>query len=192
MKLSKLFTLIKQHKRIVVAQGATAQWVGDGSVLYPVYNLPKLTERTMQTLLDLTGDAWDKFTFEEHEVLNVSEEDFEKDQTDLEPLNLYINWMGVEYFPLIGGGKIYYIKAKYLKPFSDDTLLSYSARKNNMIAVNEGLLLSAIIAPVDVSKDTMLHETLYKLYDLTKRQKTIELKEQLDAAEKKRRKKNDT
>ena len=192
MKLSKLFALMKQHKRIVVAQGATAQWVGDGSVLYPVYNLPKLTERTMQTLLDLTGDAWDKFTFEEHEVLHVSEEDFEEGQTDLQPLDLYINWRGVEYFPLIGGGKIYYIKAKYLKPFADDTLLSYSARKDNTIAVNEGLLLSAIIAPVDMSNDTLLQEMLYKLYDLTKRMKTIEMKEQLDAMEKKRRKKNDT
>ena len=50
MKLNKLFALMKQRKRIVVAQGATAQWVGDGICLYPIYNLPRLTERTMQAL----------------------------------------------------------------------------------------------------------------------------------------------
>ena len=170
MKLSKLFALMKQRKRIVVMQGKTAQWVGDGNCLYPIYNLPKLTENTMRTLLDLSSDAWDKFTFEEHDVLSVSEEDFEEGQTDLRPLDFIFHWSGGTYFPLIGNGRIYFIQTKYLAPFADISLLSYSYReRGKIIAVNEGLLLSAIIAPVDMSRDTLLHETLYRLSELTKK-----------------------
>ena len=171
MKLSKLFAIMKQRKRIVVMQGKTAQWVGDGNCLYPIYNLPKLTENTMRTLLDLSSDAWDKFTFEEHDVLSVSEEDFEEGQTDLRPLDLIFHWSGGTYFPLIGNGRIYFIQTKYLAPFADITLLSYSYReRGKIIAVNEGLLLSAVIAPVDMSRDTVLHETLYRLSELIKKQ----------------------
>ena len=55
-------------------------------------------------------------------------------------------------------------------PFADIDLLSYSYReKGKIIAVNEGLLLSAVIAPVDMSRDTLLHETLYRLSELTKK-----------------------
>lgn len=174
MKLNKLFALMKQRKRIVVAQGKTAQWVGDGYSLYPIYNLPKLTERTMQTLLDVSDDAWDKFTFEEHQVLYVSEEDFDEGQTDLTPLKITIHWKGGDFIPLVGDGRIYYIPLKYLKPFADDGLLSYSFRNkaragNGVIAVNEGLLLSGIIVP-EVIDDPLYTETLYRIYDLTKRQ----------------------
>lgn len=105
MKLSKLFSLMKQRKRITVSQGMTAQWVGDGTALYPIYNLPQLTESTMRTLLDLTDDAWDKYTFEEHNTVHVSEEDFEEGQVQLEPARLSIRWNGVEYLPLMGGEK---------------------------------------------------------------------------------------
>lgn len=171
MKLNKLFALMKQRKRIVVAQGATAQWVGDGICLYPIYNLPRLTERTMQTLLDVSDDAWDKFTFEEHEFLYFSEEDFEKGQVDLEPMKISLHWKGCDYIPLMGSGKVFYIQAKYLKPFADDMLLSYSYRddKQGVIAVNEGLLLSGLICPVQIN-DPVFVETLYRLYELTKRQ----------------------
>ena len=174
MKLSKLFSLMKQRKRITVSQGMTAQWVGDGTALFPIYNLPKLTENTMRTLLDLTDDAWDKYTFEEHNTVHVSEEDFEEGQVQLEPARLSIRWNGVEYLPLMGGGEIYYIQEKYLKPFADDTLLTFALRKGalggDLICVNEGLLLGAIIAPVDIGRDNVLQQTLYRVYDLTKRQ----------------------
>lgn len=38
-----------------------------------------------------------------------------------------------------------------------------------VIAVNEGMLLSALIVPVEVT-DPVFRETLYRLYDFTRRQ----------------------
>lgn len=170
MKISKLFALMKRRKRIVVMQGKTAQWVGDGVSLYPIYNLPKLSERTMQTILDINDDAWDKFTFDEYDVMRVSEDDFSEGQIDLQPMEIMLHWKGSDLIPLYGGGRIYFIMAKYLKPFTDAILLSYSWRKDEkVIAVNEGMLLSALIVPVEVT-DPVFRETLYRLYDFTRRQ----------------------
>lgn len=172
MKINRLWSLLKQRKAITIMQGESAQWVGDGFSCYPVYNLPPLKERVMQTLLNVNDDTWDKFAFYEDSHVNFTEEDILEAQVDLEPLTVALHYHGMDVMPLVGGGKIYYIQTKYLKPFENTLLLSYAYRKEagGVIAVNEGLLLSAIIAPVDMSKDKVFEETLYKLYDLTKRE----------------------
>lgn len=162
MKLNRLWSLLKQRKCISIAQGVVAQWVGDGYSLYPIYNLPKLGERVMQTLLDINDDAWDKFTVKEDDELKLSEEDIVEGQIDLSPLDVELHYRGMDLIPLIGGGKIYYIQSKYLKPFENALLLSYAYRKDSgVIAVNEGLILSAFIMPVDVFRDKKFAETLY-------------------------------
>ena len=172
MKINRLWSLLKQRKAITIMRGESAQWVGDGFSCYPVYNLPELTGRIMQTLLDIKDDAWDKFAVYKEYTVKFTEEDFYQEQIDLTPLSVELHYHGMDVMPLVGGGKIYYIQTKYLKPFENTLLLSYAYRKEagGVIAVNEGLLLSAIIAPVDMSKDKVFEETLYKLYDLTKHQ----------------------
>ena len=42
-------------------------------------------------------------------------------------------------------------------------------KDEKVIAVNEGMLLSALIVPVEVT-DPVFRETLYRLYDFTRRQ----------------------
>lgn len=172
MKLNKLWALLKQRKAITIMQGEAAQWVGDGYACYPVYNLPPLKERVMQTLLDINDDAWDKFAFYEELGVKFTEEDFYADQVDLSPLAIELHYHGMDLMPLIGNGMIFFIQTKYLKPFENTLLLSYAYRKEagGIIAVNEGLMLSAVIAPVAMKRDNVFEETLYKLYDLTKRQ----------------------
>ena len=171
MKLNRLWSLLKQRKAITIMQGETAQWIGDGFACYPVYNLPRLTERVMQTLLDINDDTWDKFAFYEDNTVSFEEVDFDEEQIDLSPLAVELHYHGMDLMPLVGGGKILFIQTKYLKPFENTLLLSYAYRKKDggVIAINEGLLLSAVIAPVDMSRDKAFEETLYKLYDLTKR-----------------------
>lgn len=171
MKLNRLWSLLKQRKAITIMQGEAAQWIGDGFACYPVYNLPQLTERVMQTLLDINDDTWDKFAFYGEDTVSFAEVDFDEKQIDLSPLTIELHYHGMNLMPLIGGGRIFFIHTKYLKPFDDMLLLSYAYRKEGggIIAVNEGLLLSAVIAPVNMSGDKVFEETLYKLYDLAKR-----------------------
>lgn len=172
MKLNKLWSLLKQRKAITIYQGAVDQWIGDGFACYPVNNLPQLTERVMQTLLDINDDAWDKFAFFDKDEVQFTEEDFCEGQVDLTPLAVELNYHGMDLMPLVGDGRIFFIQTKYLKPFDNTLLLSYAYRKEagGIIAVNERLIFSAAICPVSMSKDKVFEETLYKLYDLTRRE----------------------
>lgn len=172
MKLNKLWALLKKHKNISVMQGDSNQWIGDGCSAYPIYNLPDLNERVVQTLLDVKDDAWDNFMFKGNETVSFTEEDIIEEQFDLTPLSVELNYHGMNLMPLVGDERIFFIQTKYLKPFENTLLLSYYYREEagGIIAVNEGLVLSAIIMPVNMSVDKEFEKTLYKLYDLTKRE----------------------
>ena len=176
MKINKIWALLKQRKAITIMQGESAQWIGDGYACYPVYNLPRLEERIVQTLLDIKDDAWDKFAFYEEESVSFAEEDLFKGQIDLSPLAIELNYHGMSLMPLVGDGMIIFIQTKYLKPFENTLLLTYAYRKEagGIIAVNEGLLLSAVIMPVDMTKDKDFEKILSELYTLTSRAGEIE------------------
>ena len=174
MKLNKLFSLMKQHKSVQIRHGQAAQWVGDSSSLYPVYNLPPLSESAIQTLLGVSDDAWDKFAFDDYPTMKFSEDDTFRDMYQLERMKITLNWSGKSLIPLIGGGKIFFIQEKYLRPFDDDSLLSFWFRDDpvqigGIIGINEGMCLGGLVMPIIV-KDRVFIETLYRVYALTKRQ----------------------
>lgn len=173
MKFKKIQTLLRQIKTIHIRHGEAAQWIGDGSALYPVYNLPYLNERAMQTILDINDDAWDKYDFEEHPTMSLNEDDVMEGMIQLDRLEITLYWKGRDLIPLIGNGKIYYIQAKYLKPFDDDMLLTYWLRDDPALAspiigIQEGMCLAGLIAPM-VIDDKVFCESLYRIYELTKR-----------------------
>ena len=179
MKLSKLFSLMKQHKSVQIRQGRAAQWVGDSSSLYPIYNLPQLNEAAIQELLGVSDDAWDKYKYEEYETMKYSEEDNIDGMYQLDRMKITLHWSGRTLIPLIGEEKIFFIQEKYLKPFDDDSLLSFWLRDDpaqigGIIGINEGMCLGGLVMPVVVN-DMVFTETLYRIYDLTKRQAGGEL-----------------
>ena len=172
MKFKKIQSLLRQIKTIQIRHGETAQWIGDGSALYPIYNLPELTERAIQTILDIDDDAWDKYDFEDFPIMKISEEDVIEGMKQLDRLEITIHWKGRDLIPLIGEGKIYFIQAKYLKPFDDDMLLSYWLRNDPalcdpIIGVQEGMCIGAFVMPIRID-DKVFAETLYRMYALVK------------------------
>ena len=174
MKFKKIQTLLRQIKTIQIRHGESAQWIGDSAALYPIYNLPELNERAMQTILDIDDDAWDKFDFEEFPIMKLNEEDVIEDMEQLDRLGIILYWKGKELIPLVGDGKIYYIQSKYLKPFDDDMLLTYWLRNdpaslNPIIGVQEGMCLAGLVMPIMID-DKVFCETLYRVYELTKRE----------------------
>lgn len=174
MKFKKIQTLLRQIKTIRIRHGQSAQWIGDGSALYPVYNLPHLDERAMQTILDIDDDAWDKYDYEDFDIMKFCEDDVLEGMIQLDRLEITLHWKGRDLIPLIGDGKIYYIQAKYLKPYDDDMLLSYYLRDDPvvmspMIGVQEGMCLAGLIMPIAI-EDKVFCESLYRIYELTKRE----------------------
>lgn len=161
-------------KSIQVRHGQDAQWIGDSSSLYPVGGLPPLNERAIQTILGIDDDKWDKYDFEDHLTMILSEEDVMEGMIQLEPLDITVYWKGREVMPLIGNGKVYYIQVKYLKPYDDETLLTYYLRNDPAVAspiigIQEGLCLAGLVMPIKMD-DKVFCETLYRVYELTKRE----------------------
>lgn len=168
MKISKIWSLLKQQRKILVMQGEDCQWISDGFAAYPLYDLPLLTESTAQLLLDVNDKAWDNFSYEFKNKPPFSEADNEINELPLKVSELSIVYRAAELIPLIGGEYIFYIPSKHLNPFSD-TVLSFFYRPNDhMIAVKEGLVLRGVINPCLCSSDVFIN-SLAEIYQFSQR-----------------------
>lgn len=170
MKLSAIWSLLKQRKRVVVHKGEDAQWVGDGYVSYPIYSLPELNEESIRILLDVKEDAWDKFTCGFYPGVPFMEEDNALCDRELQELGISISFRGKMLIPLTDGLTIYYVEGKYLKPFNDFApIFCYRPREGfgeGLILLKEGMLLRGVVAPYYPSEleGQELLEALSKVY----------------------------
>lgn len=151
MKLSAIWSLLKQRKRVAVHRGEDTQWVGDGYASYPIYSLPDLNEESIRILLDIKEDVWDKFTCGFYHNIPFSEDDNNLCDKGLQPLGISIFFRGKSLLPLTDGQTLYYIEEKYLKPFNDfSPLFSYRPHEGfgeGIILLKEGMLLRGVVAP---------------------------------------------
>ena len=170
MKLSAIWSLLKQRKRVVVHKGEDAQWVGDGYASYPIYSLPELNEENIRILLDVKEDAWDKFTCGFYPDVPFAEFDNGLCDRELQPLGISIFFRGKALLPLTDGHTLYYIEEKYLKPFNDfGPLFSYRPHggfDEGIILLKEGMLLRGVAAPYypNELEGQELMEALRKVY----------------------------
>lgn len=168
MKLNAVWALLRQRKRINIT-GESTQWVGDGNAAYPIYDLPELKEDTLRALLDVDKSKWGQFIVKQVDT-TFSEEDNDPYEVPLTDFGITISHAGRELIPLVSAHKIYYIPAKYLKPFGgvDDVLL-YVRRFDSggeYIAIKEGLLLRGIVLPCIIDNKDFV-DSLGKVYGLT-------------------------
>lgn len=169
MKLSKIWALLKQRKKVIVMQGSDCQWIGDGYAAYPIYgNFPEITESTAQMLLDVGDKAWNNFSYEVKSIQPFDESDVVKGEIMLEPVQMSLIFMCEELIPLTAGDYIFYIPERHVKPFADCSCTFYYRPKDKLIAVKEGMLLRGVINPVYCSTDVFT-QTLKKMASLTER-----------------------
>lgn len=149
MKLSAIWALLKKRKTAVIQKSIDTQWVGDGYATYPIYALPDLNKNTMQILLDVKDEAWESFNVRVENSVPFSEEDFAFGEKEMRELDVTINYHGSELIPLAVENEIYFVQAKYLKPFNDFEPLFFLRRNraSQLIAVKEGMLLRGVLAP---------------------------------------------
>lgn len=172
MKIKQIESILKSSKTIIVYEGSECQWLSNGEAIYPIYNLPPLTEGHIFSMYDIPEDKRDKFYFETRLLPeNINFEDIDKDEKLLtrSQIGLMINGNHLE--PLEVESGLVYINKKYLKPFSDlsdgyELYVRSSLSGSEYIAVKSGLVLIGIIAPCCVI-DEHLIENLKKIYELS-------------------------
>lgn len=169
MKLNKIEQIIKKAKCISVSESAECQWVGDGFCLYPIYDLPHLSQGEFFTLFDIPDSKRGDFCFQ---VMDLPEslnfKDNDPSELLLERGDYTVNLQGrtLEILPSRHG--MTFIDTKYLKPFSGteegfELYERISADGTAYIAVKEGLFLIGIIMPFDLHNDEKLIDTFDKL-----------------------------
>ena len=156
MKFKKIETILKNKRTIVICEGPDCQWIGDGIAFYPCYKFPRLDEKNLPVILDISEDKLDKYTIlvkglpksvsfmdsiENEIVLNRGEFEFVIDGMRLEPIKT-------------SQGMVL-ISTKYLKPYSDEKegLFLYERISSDgvpLIAVKKGFMLIGMIAPINI------------------------------------------
>ena len=165
MKVSKIWSLLKKRRSIVVMEGKDCKWIGDGIAAYSITNLPVLDSGVMQTLLDVSDKAWDNFEYETREVA-FDENDFVAGEVELKEMPISIWYKDMELILLEGSNKIFFVQSKYTEPIRDTEYLSFSYRPyDKAIVARNGMFMTAVICPVNLA-DTDFDKELYKIYKL--------------------------
>lgn len=168
MKLKKISSLCNKNKRYILydkmdSTGKITQWLGDGNAAYPLDGLPLLNEDSLCRMFDISEKQRDNIYFDHAEwrdIINV--EDTDPDETEAEEMELGIVRNGRQLVPLMGRDGIVFIDGKYLSPLEDeiDMLMLFerkNARGQSYIAVKAGLLIRAVIMPVEAVNDDFIN-----------------------------------
>ena len=164
MKISKIESLCKSAKRITVVNDKkrNIQWISDGTAIYPLFKLPKLTAENIFYMFDIPEEKQGKIYFEELDELPAALDfndanDFESDATR-GTISLVVG--GSTLIPFECSVGTILISKKHLDVFDDDAIFFERRRANGgvYLAAKEGLFLAGVILPY--TADTKLAETL--------------------------------
>lgn len=169
MKFKKISSLCNKAKHYVLydkldSAGKNTQWLGDGCAAYPLYGLPQMDEDSLCKMFDITEKqrngmainyrAWDE---------SINANDTDPKETVAEEIELGIICKGRELIPLMGQDGIIFIDSKYMSPLEDgiETLQMYERKTEKgqiYIIVKAGLLIRAVISPVEPVNDKFVNQ----------------------------------
>lgn len=167
MKLKAIETILKSAKSLIIYRDDRhGQWLGDGCSMYPIHNLPTLTDKHIFAMFDIPEDKQSKYLFRERGFPKGL--DF-RDYVDgdrerlIQRGKLTINALGRELEPLNTSVGTVFINTKYLKPFADedDGYELYERRGSNgevYIVAKSGMLLIGVISPFNIAGEKFLSE----------------------------------
>lgn len=103
MKLQKIKSLCIKSAVIRIYEADGCQWLSDGTGVYPVYNLPKMTDEQIYALFDIPKDKKGKVTISRAPLPTNAFNFNDTDPTELllERMPISVNYLGKTLLPLI-------------------------------------------------------------------------------------------
>lgn len=151
MKIKKLAALCKSEETIVVKSKGNYQWIGTGLAMFPVYNLPILTQSEICAMFDFSKNLSEDINYRFVENTEINFDDTCECENRLEPLITSVNWLGETYKMYITSKGVAFLKESLLAPINDEGDLEIYERfngRNIYFAVKRGLLIVGLIMPV--------------------------------------------
>ncbi len=157
MKIKAIAAMCKRNKRIYlfdqISEDGLTQWIGDGSCIYPLYNLPELDIDGICTMFDIPEKDKDKILFNRSQASPmISFADIEETESAISPLEPAFSAGGAIVQPYQSRRGILFLNAASLKPLGDslDYLELYERETDDgllYIAAKTGMILQGIILP---------------------------------------------
>lgn len=155
MKIQKIQALCKSAKRIMIVNDSKLgiQWLSDGSAIYPLFKLPRLSEENIFAMFDIPEDKQGKIYYDERDRLPVSLDFSDTSEGEqlvtLEPFGITAYGRSLEVIRGSCGAML--IDKKYLAPFDDGVQLYERVRIHGTpyIVAKEGMFIAGIILPFE-------------------------------------------
>lgn len=168
MKLSKVYSIIKREKELLIQDGINeSQWVGTTNAIYQISGLPAFTPDNLFQLMGVAEDKKEKFTLYEN-GFNTSLDDMVSSEKDAFAGRVHIKSGDEEYIPVTTTEGLVFIEEKYLEPVYDMPQLRLYERKSIdgslYIAVKSGMWIFALIEP----KRLLSREAIIELENIAK------------------------
>lgn len=172
MKIKKLIDICKKTGNIFLYDTGKTRWISDGRAIYSISDLPSFDEFTLCKTYDISDKQASKINFRYATSLPslLCFDDFCDTESISERGPMWLSHAGTGIIPFKTTRDVMFVESKYFMPLSDvdDAMISVYERVTQKgevyFAVKIGLLLIAVITPVDVITD----EFVSRLRDLTK------------------------
>ena len=156
MNYSKIMSLCKKKKIVYLYTVSDRQWVSDGAAIYPLLNMPQLNAQSLRAVYDMSESVQVVERDELPEGLFFGDVDVAENQIFREKIQLHPHGLDAVSFRTQAG--VTFIDPKYLSPITgmetDGNVCVYErvTKDTGMvyIAVKRGMLLEAIILPMQV------------------------------------------
>ena len=169
MKIKTVAALCKKHKRVIILERTAAeanyvqQYLSDGYGVYPVFGLPRLDKKTILTIFDIAAEEqerWHVSVIPAPTKWNLRDDDTR--ETLVEHRYNPIVHTGRTIQPVEAPCGTVFLNASYLDPVQDVKDLQLYVRETAYgepyFAVKSGLMLQAVIMPVNVVNETFIEE----------------------------------
>ena len=169
MKFKNAIALCKRAKKIILCDHKGVQWIGDGSALYAMRDMPAMDEGAICAVCDISDTQAGKILFKEitGEPAGVSLELNEPDEVLLDQCNIALKIGSTELLAYGTSTGMEFVDAAYLRPFGDvesDYLEVYERRTpegSPYFAVKTGIMLLGVVFPVRVITDRFVKDLSY-------------------------------
>lgn len=166
MKVKKAVDICKKRSVLTLYDSADGQWLSDGGVIYPLFELPEFSEETICLAYDINVKKAASMVIARYPNLpeGINFEDAALNETQVVEGPMDLNYKGQWLKPIITSQGIEFINGEYFKPLSDisDEGLLFFERiadsGNKYFAVKQGLLIVAIIFPMRVIDESFVKE----------------------------------
>lgn len=132
--------------------------------MYPIHNLPTITDKHLFALFDIPEDKQSKYYFQERGVpKDIDTRDYIENEKLIQRGKFTIVALGRELEPLQTSSGTVFINTKYLKPFADEPdgfelYERYGSESGTYIVAKSGMLVIGIIHPFNIVGEKFLSE----------------------------------